>query len=265
MVQIESYEQFAELRNNAVRCKKLKLTNYLVPNDELRLHILNGRVFFEETERCLCIVIKIRQYDYLYFWCANENDTFIPTGANNVLLSVFTNSMQNLNWQQTAQNFGLKVRSKILQISGKTSSLEFPEYPGSLRSFKLDITREVSYEHYMTLFAPYFDSENDMLPEKYIWDGVFKDKMKLLEVKNDNGETAAFCSFDTHGKLLECYLLAVDSKYRGQRLHPFIVEHTLNGYDLYKTWVQDWNEKSMKVFKAIGMKETGYYRILYGV
>ncbi|MDR0917991.1 MAG: hypothetical protein LBM93_01870 [Oscillospiraceae bacterium] len=265
MLSIESYEQFTELKNKAVSEKKYKLTNFLVSDDEMKLHIANGRVCVEENDNFLCVVVHIREYDYLYFWCADKSRILLPNGTNNQILTIFGNKTTNNDWGDVAERFGLKQKSKLLQVVGKIDELTYPQYPSFIRkSFKFEYIQDYTFDYYCNLARDYFDFENDIFPEKYVFDELFINKLNLVEVRTLNNDFVAFYTYTAISKSYEGYVMAVMPKYRGIGFQPLLLQETMQGYKYFKSWVQDWNKESWRVMESMGIKLSGNYRVLYG-
>lgn len=269
MLQITTLEQFLDLKNNAVKSKKLKKTNFLIANEEMSLHISNNRVFFEETEKCLCVIIKMQGVDHLYFWCSDKNDVFLPDGTEKIFFNAFTNEQRNDDWSEAAEKLNLKLKSKIYQIVMEVDELTKIRYPQWLdNDYDLVFRENCTYEYYSSLTQPYCEYLDNAIEERYIWDNILKNKTIIAEARTKNDELAAFHSFTLRGKIIDGHLIAVNPDHRGIGLPNFIKKNMtsynmLLDYKYSKGWIHDWNQNSWRIHAKLGYKKSGNYQAVY--
>ena len=271
MQQITELEQFVKLKNDAIKNKKLKKTNYLIADKEMSLHILHDRVFFEEREKCLCVIIKMQDADHLYFWCRDDSDVFLPEGTEKVFFNVFTNEQKNDVWSEAAEKLNLKLRSKIYQVVIEVEELNKIRYPRWLDDdYDLVFKENCTYEYYSSLVKPYCEYLDNAIEEGYIWDNILKDTTVIAEARTKNDdELAAFYVFTISGKIINGHLIAVNPKYRGIGL-PSYLRKNMTSYNTVldckylKGWIHDWNQNSWRTHEKIGCEKSGNYQAVYG-
>jgi GNAT superfamily N-acetyltransferase len=259
MNQISSYTGFKELCNDAIKNRRLRQTNFLMPDAEMRAHIRAGKVRCENRDNCLAVIVNLHGADWLYYWFADYTHIFMPDGTEKVMFAFFGWDGKESAWETIAEQLNLKPKTKVLRLSAKVSKMIFPN---SATRFAITEQPSCTYEYYLGLVRHYFDPLTDAMPTEYMWDDYLHN-FRLLEARDEHGTLAGFYIQHFNGKRCNVEFIFIYPDFRGQGLASTLCKTLMNDYEIYSVWVHEENMPSMKMHGKMAIVYDGQYRSFY--
>jgi hypothetical protein len=265
MTKLKSLTEFKELRNDAIKNKKLKKANLLIGDEELSLHIENGNVKYEMHDDCLCVVITKHNTDYLHFWLTDANAAFIPDVVNPIVFHFYGMDNTHSIWEEVAENIGLSEITRAHKISAKVSDIKNLAVPKRFRDmFEFKTCNICSYEYFKKITAEYFEPITTMFPEEYEWELYLKN-FTLIECFDKQGNLAGYIQFHHKGKVLTDGRIAVNEKYRKLGIFQLLIANPMANFEKYCGWIEERNKNSILAHQSLNiLKESAYYAFYGG-